>query len=465
MLFNIVLFAMVAAIAYFHYTQGLFSSAMSAILSIIAAMVAIGYHETVASYVIQYLKMPEDADAISLIAVYAAAYGIGRLLFDRLSPGNIRFPLMMDKIGAGAFGVVAGVFATGIVALAAESMPFGPSFGGYSRGVLQDRANVTILNAGNNGRAADSAITDELASDSSFQSIPVQSLWLHQNDLVLGLASQISAGGALSNGTPLATVHPDYEMELFGQRLGNPGGTRKLAVGSDKQQPVRVSKAFALAKVPPHMDAETKAVRGDHQLPDISAEMTLAVLRVEFQSGAGLTDTTDSHLRISPAGIRLKAGTTDYFPLGTMAGGTLLLQNRADDPLVIDLNSSQTVDFLFAVNPDDINTETKDKEKVRRFKQGTFLEVMRYAQADLGGMELSSDSPAVPVQVADKSETLSGVLRKVDVMQDAMKKLSVSASPSSPQSSDAGSNKPAQAPPAPAKPDPLQEAPGRFLGL
>jgi len=462
MLFNIVLFAMVAAIAYFHYTQGLFSSAMSAILSIVAAMVAIGYHETVASYVIQYLKMPEDADAISLIAVYAAAYGIGRLLFDRLSPGNIRFPLMMDKIGAGAFGVVAGVFATGIVALAAESMPFGPSFGGYSRQALQDRANVTILNAGNNGRSADSAISEELASDAAFQSIPVQTLWLHQNDLVLSLASQISAGGALSNGTPLATVHPDYELEMFGQRLGNPGGTRKLAVNSDKQQPVRVSGAFVLAKVPPHMDGEVKAVRGDHQLPDISADMTLVVLRVDFQSGAGLTDTTDSHLRVSPAGIRLKAGTTDYFPLGTMAGGTLLLQNRPDDPLVIDLNSAETVDFLFAVNPDDINTETKDKQKVSRFKQGTFLEVMRYAQADLSGTELSSDSPAVPVQVSEKSETLSGVLRKSDVLQEAMRKLSVSASPSA---SNADSNKPAQPPQAPAKPDPLQDAPGRFLGL
>jgi hypothetical protein len=464
MLFNLLLLGLALAIAYFHYTQGLFSSALSAILCIIAAVLAIGFHETVAGYVITYLKMPEDADAISLIVVFALAYAIGRAIFDKFCPGNVQFPLLMDKIGAGAMGLIAGIFATGIVALAAESMPFGPSIAGFSRNALQDRANITVQN-GPNGRGQDANITDEVAADGAFQTLPAQSLWLHQDDIVCGVANQLSSNGAaFSWGTPLATVHPDYPMEFYGQRLGVPGGTRKLAyIDTTRGAGLRVSGVFALSKIPAHMDAEAREVRGEHQLPEIPADMTLVVVRVQLPSGAGLTDTTDSHLRLSCAGVRLKTGTTNYFPLGTMVGGVLLLQNRPDDAMIIDLSTAQIIDFLFAVNPDDLNTNTKDKEKVRTFKDGTFLEILRYARADLSGNQLSNDSPVTPVQFGEKTESVGGVLRKTSVIQAIQQKLGAAAAAAAP--SNASDNKPAAPTQDKPKEDPLQEAPGRLLGL
>jgi len=452
MLFNILLLVMFAAIAYFHYTQGLFSAALSAILCILAAVTAVGYHETVAQYVITYLKMPEDANALSLILIFVLAYVIPRLIFDNLVPGNVQFPSLVDKIGAGVMGVVAGLFATGVLAVAADSMPFGPAIGGFSRLDLQDRANLTI--SSNNGRSMDTSVSDEVVSDGfgdpSQRSAYARHLWLHQDELVLWLAEQLSAPGApLSNGTEFNSVHPDYPLEMFGQRLGVPGGIRQLMVSGDKARLLSVSGAFLLAKTPPHMDGEVRSIRGDQALPDIPTGDALVVVRTALSSppptAAGVVD--DSHLRISLAGVRLKAGTTDYFPLGTMVGGALLIQNRADDPLLIDVSKgSQTVDFFFAINPDDLNTDTNNGVKTTSFKGGTFLEMMRYSQADLGGMTLSTDSPQTTVIVPENSETLGGVMRKGEVMQEAVKHLSVITMPATADKS--GNNSKQQSPPA-----------------
>jgi hypothetical protein len=463
MLFNTLLFVLFAAIAYFHYTQGLFSAAISAILCIFAAMLAVGYHEVVAAYL---LKIPDDADAVAILGIFLLSYLISRLLFDNMVPGNVRFPVLMDKIGSGLCGLVAGIFGTGILAIAAQSMPFAPDIGGYSRQTLAGPRSVVVQS---NNKATDSIISEQVVGDSLGDPAQLQHLWLHQDDMVLGLARQLSdTGGSLSNGVPLAASHPDYVTELFGERLGAPDGTRHLLVNPDKGAGIKASIAYLLSKAPPSMDGENHATRGDFQTPDIQPDAVLAVVRVNFSNAPGILDPSDSIIRLSPAGVRLEAGENDYNPIGTMVGATLLLKNRMDDSLLLEVGkTARTVDFLFQINPDDLNILTDKGVKTTRFKPGTFLAIERYAVSDLSAMELRTDPPDTQIESfsgSDAGESLGGVMRKGEVLTAALKTFNTTLSPAAQRSS------PNNPPGAPANGgrksnDLLPDLPNHLLGL
>ncbi len=45
MIFSILMIVLVGIIGFFHYTQGLFSATISAVIAVIAAMLAMSYHE------------------------------------------------------------------------------------------------------------------------------------------------------------------------------------------------------------------------------------------------------------------------------------------------------------------------------------------------------------------------------------------------------------------------------------
>src|SRR5688500_14804316 len=119
MLFSIVLLLAVLVVAFFHYLQGLFSATISAILTILAAALAVAWHEWIAENFLAG-KYADSIHAIMLIIVFAVTYLLLRLLFDKAVPGNVRVPAIVDKIGGGVMGVVAAVFAVGVVAIAAQ---------------------------------------------------------------------------------------------------------------------------------------------------------------------------------------------------------------------------------------------------------------------------------------------------------------------------------------------------------
>src|SRR5436190_1793245 len=125
-IFGLLILVLVGVIAFFHYTQGFFSAALSAIIAILAASLALGYHETVVSSLLQG-RFADQAGAMALVIIFAVVYFLLRWMFDSFVPGNIRMPAIVDKIGAGVMGLIAGIFAGGIVAIAAQSLPFGPS--------------------------------------------------------------------------------------------------------------------------------------------------------------------------------------------------------------------------------------------------------------------------------------------------------------------------------------------------
>src|SRR5687768_8784497 len=124
MLFSIIVVIIIGLVAYFQYLQGFFSAGLSAVFAIFAAVVAVAYHEWVVGMLLKG-QFADQANAIALVVIFAAAYIIPRIIFDSFVPGNVAFPLYVDRVGAGVAGVIAGIFVAGVFAIAAQSMPLG----------------------------------------------------------------------------------------------------------------------------------------------------------------------------------------------------------------------------------------------------------------------------------------------------------------------------------------------------
>src|SRR3954454_13468170 len=117
MIFNVLIIAAVGGIAYFHYAQGFFSATFSAICAIIAAVLAVSYHEAL---VVGLLggKMADYANSVCLVGIFGIVYILLRVLMDKAVPGNIRLPVIVDRVGGALMGVIAAIFTGGVFALA-----------------------------------------------------------------------------------------------------------------------------------------------------------------------------------------------------------------------------------------------------------------------------------------------------------------------------------------------------------
>src|SRR4051794_26490832 len=143
MIFAIIIIVLVGFVAFFHYTQGFWSATLSAMITIFAAALAVGYHESVVDTLLKG-KMSDQANAIALVGIFALTYLILRVIADKAIPGNLRLPVILDKVGAGIMGFIAAIFAVGIVAVAAQTLPFGPGVAGYVRYPMHEDREVAI---------------------------------------------------------------------------------------------------------------------------------------------------------------------------------------------------------------------------------------------------------------------------------------------------------------------------------
>src|SRR5438034_7178515 len=121
MILGILIIAIVGGVAYFHYAQGFFSATFSALCAVLAAVLAVSYHEPVITTLLQG-KAADYATAMTLCGLFALIYIVLRVITDKAVPGNIRLPVPIDRVGGAAMGLVAGIFTAGIVALAAQSL-------------------------------------------------------------------------------------------------------------------------------------------------------------------------------------------------------------------------------------------------------------------------------------------------------------------------------------------------------
>ena len=74
-----------------------------------------------------YDRQPGYADAAALVALFVVPLLVLRIVIDRLIPRNVVFGVWADRIGGGLLGLVTAMVLTGMLMLAAQMLPFGPS--------------------------------------------------------------------------------------------------------------------------------------------------------------------------------------------------------------------------------------------------------------------------------------------------------------------------------------------------
>ncbi len=401
MVFSLILFALCLIVAFFHYVQGFFSATISAILVAIAAVVALGWYEQVAPLLFN-IKFYDQAASISMVVLFAVTYFVPRLICDSLIPGNVRLPFIVEKVGAAVMGIIAGLLSTGVVAVAAEALPFGTTIGMYSR---FDTADKTGQFMGRMGQMQDISLQDVVTVD-KLDPDNADHLWFRQDDLVVGLESKVTGQGSLGTDQSFTAVHPDLLDELYGQRLGIQTGARHTALTTEQNHAVNVSGVYMPLRALPQIDGESQEMRGDLQVsdPTVKTEPDQIVLVVRMTvSGRDLADEADHLLRFSAGAVRLVAGEPesgiefkDYYPVATLDGKGVAVACRPDDFLIADMAlGSHTFDFVFVVDRDHVTSGEESKPPFH-LSQGTFVEFKRYSIIDLSGMTVEFGPPPNP---------------------------------------------------------------------
>ncbi len=373
-MYSLIVIILLGTIAYFHYVQGLFSATLSAILAVVAAVLAFSYHETVVDALLKG-KFADQAHAMVLVAMFAGIYIVLRLIFDKLVPGNLRFPAIVDRIGGAVMGIFAGLFALGVVTVAAQELPFGPEIAGYGRYEIQGEYDATVPRG--TRQALDAKVYDSMR-ESRFEPGQHRSLAIPVDDLLLGLVGHLSDDGSLAGDRRLRAVHPHYIDELFASRLGLQTGAKTVAMPDQ----VKLAGVYTLDKMPPQVDGDIPDIRGKgipplKYDPPRRDEERLIVVRLTFDKNGS---DSDNLFRISPAGIRLVAAGENYYPLGTIAPGGQLVANRIDDPIFIGTGEgSGSADFAFIVP----TLKFFSDARAMKPRPGAFIEVKRLARLAL----------------------------------------------------------------------------------
>lgn len=403
MLFAILILLLLGAVVFFHYVQGFFSATLSAIFAVIAAVVAVSYHEWIVE---QFLgdAVGDWGPPMVLLLMFALTYLIVRVIFDKAIPGQIRLPSTMDKIGGAVMGLIAGTFALGIVVIAAQQMPLGPSIAGYVRYETNSSRGVVVPTGGNT-RAKDANAYDEVVGDTFIPENSKRLFGVPVDDVVVGMVAHVSdENGSLASGKSFESIHPDYLQELFGQRLGVEAGSSLAARNLKGKQAVDVvgvyqAPAFAPTQILDHEFSDLRIGQQSIKPPTMTGEEMRVVVRVSFQADAA--DKKDNRIRLAPSAVRLVAQRPDgaggmewhnYYPIGTIDPNGNLYLNKIDDPLYINLNAvkldgsstSPQVDFVFQVKKTGF-LQTEEKVKPSPIAEGVFLEVKKFARVELSG--------------------------------------------------------------------------------
>ena len=396
MLFSIIILLLLAVISFFNYVQGFFSATISAIIAVIAAVLAVSYHETLIALVFKG-KVADESVAISLALIFGGVYFILRLIFDKAVPGNLRFPSTVDKVGAGIMGLIAGIFSTGIFALAAQSLPFGPSVGMYSRFPLKGQEAVVVPT----GRQdEDSFVYDELDSE-TFDPAKENSLMIPVDDILLSTVQHASDGGALAGDVTFSTIHPDYPLELFGNRLGIQLSAKRTANNLNGAAAVQVEGVYSLDSLPTSDPEFSNLRKGRVVPPEVLPKADQVLLVVRFTVDHSASDDADSLFRFSTGSVRLVANGKDYYPLGTVDNANVLYMQKLDDFIFLDTKNPAGFDAAFLIDKNDLVSPGAKPAAgaAPQINDGVFVEVKRLAQIDLSGKPISTSYSTSPTSV------------------------------------------------------------------
>jgi hypothetical protein len=125
-----------AAVAFVHLKEGLFTAATTCVNVFIAGMIAFNFFEPLAGMIGRaffrtFLQGYEDF--LALIFLFAAALGLLRGAVNNLNDTIIELPPAAQQVGGGIFGLLTGYLVSGLLICAMETLPWGEHFLDFER--------------------------------------------------------------------------------------------------------------------------------------------------------------------------------------------------------------------------------------------------------------------------------------------------------------------------------------------
>lgn len=148
-IFNVVLVAIAALIAYWWANQGFFSALLHLVCVIAAGAIALGTWEFVTvNYLLRGGWFDEYAWGMTLLGTFAISLFLLRLACDRLVPENLNLPTWVNYSFGTLFGAGAGVITVGICLIGIGFLQSSVEIVGF-RGVVRDSQNNGLPTAVN----------------------------------------------------------------------------------------------------------------------------------------------------------------------------------------------------------------------------------------------------------------------------------------------------------------------------
>ncbi len=208
MWFSLFAIVLILTITFFQGLQGLFSSLINCVLVILAAALAFGYYENLYyAFLVDY--QPDNGRAIALVAIFIVSVLLFRLIFDLAITESVSFPMLVERIGGGAFGLVTALVMTGILAIGFQMLDFPSRFLGFER-----YEPVRIA-----GQASEDAKINRGTLDWQNIELRRNGVWLSPDGFAAGLVSHLS-DNALAGDNNFGTVYPDFLARVHWAKTG-----------------------------------------------------------------------------------------------------------------------------------------------------------------------------------------------------------------------------------------------------
>lgn len=135
-----VLLMIVLVTAFWAY-QGLFSSVIMLVETVVACMIAFLYYEDV-NTLWEGSISPGIGLPLALMALFLIVLLGLRMFTDKFIPGEVKVPLYVDRAAGGACGFFTGLILIGTALISIEMLPIGSSVFGFERFTTDDEGNI-----------------------------------------------------------------------------------------------------------------------------------------------------------------------------------------------------------------------------------------------------------------------------------------------------------------------------------
>ncbi len=367
MLFDVLVFLLVALITMYLATQGMVSSLIALATATFSSILAIGLTEPLQGIVGSF--RPDYGRGVTFLLLFFLIFSATRIVSDTVVKKNIKLNLWVNRAVGGFFGFFTALVVVGSIIIGIEMLPVRATLLGFER-----FPNPRLMSpTDSDGKVIYGEATRSRATVLGF---------LSPDGFVLTLWN--AASGRSLGGNSWSAAHPDFTMETYGYRY-------PVYPGSMRTAPKDLVKVQSLWSATEPKDYQS------HGIP-VQTGKRVVVVRVEVQKGdkpPTITYDADGFLRVAAAQVRLVAGDQkgehfhQYYPIGD------LYQGRTFEPLALDAgfivddyNSKNTAveDWVFAIGEDESPT------------------LFEFKTARTEGQDLAAvtkDKPVPPLRVAD----------------------------------------------------------------